>query len=524
MLEVFDRSHIMIKQFTNYRNILPTISIVGLGFIFARLTGIIKTIVIANQFGTSPEIAAYWVAFRIPDLLFNLLAGATLSAAFIPVFNKAINKEGEKAGWVLSASIINILTSMTLVFCIISFIFTDFLINIIAPGLTQEINILAIQLTRIMLISPIFFCISGMATGILNGKNHFIAPAIAPTIYNFSIIFGATYLSNSFGVEGLAFSVVLGSIGHLLVQLYVLKGLRMEWKMSFNLRSIYVKEVISLALPRTIGLAANQINLIIFILFASNISEESINAFNYAHMFIMLPVALIGMSISIAIFPKLSSLFTVNKLKEFHEYAEKTISAIIFLSIPAIVGILTLVNPMTKLIFEHGEFEPSSTIFVQNIVILFVPIIFAFSLTEIFSRIYYAAMDTRTPVIATIISVVINVLICVFAVDKFGYQSIALAGSIAALSELTFLVCFLKKKDININYKFILIDFIKVLIVSFGMYLIIKFVDNNIIKKYLANEFLSLFSLILLGIVSYFILFRIFFKHKYNSIIHFLKE
>jgi len=524
MPEVFDRSRIMIKKMTQYRKILPAISIVGLGFIFARLTGIIKTIVIANQFGTSPEIAAYWVAFRIPDLLFNLLAGATLSAAFIPVFNKVINEEGNLAGWELSSSIINILTTVTLIFCIISLIFTDFLIHIIAPGLNQEINLLAIQLTRIMLVSPIFFCISGMATGILNGKNHFIAPAIAPTIYNFSIIFGAIYLSNSFGVKGLAFSVVMGSIGHLLIQLFVLKILHMEWKPSFNFRSIYVKEVISLALPRTIGLAANQINLIIFILFASKISEENINAFNYAHMFIMLPVALIGMSVSIAIFPKISSLFLLKKFKEFHEYAEKTINTIIFLSIPAMVGIITLVKPMTKLIFEHGQFEPSSTILVQNIVLLFIPIIFAFSLTEIFSRIYYAAMDTKTPVVATVISVVINVLICSFSIDQFGYKSIALAGSIAAISELTFLVYCLKKKDIIINYQSILIDSVKVLIVSFGMYLIIQFTDNMIIGKYLVNEFLSLFCLILFGIISYFALFRIFFKHKYNSIIHFLKE
>tara|TARA_Y100001970_G_scaffold132492_1_gene163471 strand:+ start:24118 stop:25692 length:1575 start_codon:yes stop_codon:yes gene_type:complete len=523
MPEVFDRSHIMIKQIIQYKKILPAISIVGLGFVFARLTGIIKTIVIANQFGTSPEIAAYWVAFRIPDLLFNLLAGATLSAAFIPIFNKVVNKEGDRAGWELSSSIINILTLVTLIFCIVAFIFTAFFINIIAPGLNQEINELAIDLTRIMLASPIFFCISGMSTGILNGKNHFIAPAIAPTIYNISIIFGAMYLSSSSGVQGLAFSVVIGSIGHLLVQLFVLRGLGMEWSPSFNFKSKNVKEVITLALPRTIGLAANQINLIIFILFASKISEENINAFNYAHMFIMLPVALIGMSVSIAIFPKISSLFILKKFKEFHEYSEKTINLIIFLSIPAMIGILSLAQPMTKLIFEHGQFDPNSTILVKNIVILFTPIIFAFSLTEIFSRIYYAAMDTKTPVVATVISVIINVLICSFAVGKFGYQSIAVAGSIAALSELSFLIYRLKKKGIIMNYQHILADSMRVLIVSFGMYLIIQLIDNIIVKKYLVNEFLSLFVLILVGIISYFALFRICFKQKYSSIIHFLK-
>jgi len=305
------------NKFSKLNKYLPAVSIVSLGFIFARLTGIVKTIVIADQFGTSPEIAAYWVAFRIPDLLFNLLSGATLSAAFIPIFSSVLTNDGDDEGWRLASSIINILTTLTLLFCIICMLFTEHLITLIAPGLSLNVKSLAIDLTRIMLISPIFFCISGMATGILNSKNHFLAPAIAPTVYNLSIIIGALTLTINYGVKGLAFAVVIGSIGHLLVQLIMLKIMKMKWHPQFNIQSNNVRKIIQLALPRTIGLAANQINLIIFIIFASTISEQTINAFNYAHMFIMLPVALIGMSISIAVFPQISKLFIAKKSEEF---------------------------------------------------------------------------------------------------------------------------------------------------------------------------------------------------------------
>ena len=215
------------NKFLKVNKYLPAVSIVSLGFIFARLTGIIKTMVIADQFGTSPEIAAYWVAFRIPDLLFNLLSGATLSAAFIPIFSSVLTNDGDDEGWQLASSIINILTTLTLFFCIICILFTEDLVTLIAPGLSLNVKSLAIDLTRIMLISPIFFCISGMATGILNSKNHFLAPAIAPTVYNLTIIIGALTLTVNYGVKGLAFAVVIGSIGHLFIQLIMLKIMKM---------------------------------------------------------------------------------------------------------------------------------------------------------------------------------------------------------------------------------------------------------------------------------------------------------
>jgi|TARA_B110000438_G_scaffold293119_2_gene332464 putative peptidoglycan lipid II flippase len=512
------------NKFLKVNKYLPAVSIVSLGFIFARLTGIIKTMVIADQFGTSPEIAAYWVAFRIPDLLFNLLSGATLSAAFIPIFSSVLTNDGDDEGWQLASSIINILTTLTLFFCIICILFTEDLVTLIAPGLSLNVKSLAIDLTRIMLISPIFFCISGMATGILNSKNHFLAPAIAPTVYNLTIIIGALTLTVNYGVKGLAFAVVIGSIGHLFIQLIMLKIMKMKWHPQFNIRSNNVRKIIQLALPRTIGLAANQINLIIFIIFASTISEQTINAFNYAHMFIMLPVALIGMSISIAVFPQISKLFISKQSKEFKQLVEFAIFLIIFLSIPALVGIIFLMGPIIKIIFEHGEFDSQSTALVQDIVLYFSPIIVAFSLTEIMSRVYYATMDTKTPVIATIISVLFNVLICTFFVDDFGYKAIAIAGSIASIIELSILIYFLKFRSIHLNYKKLIFETMQVIFISLLMYISIDICSSYLFKKYISSDYLQLIFTIILGVAFYFISYRIFLKEKTDRIIHFLKQ
>ena len=512
-----------------YKQYIATISIVTLGFIFARFTGVIKTIVIADNFGTSPEIAAYWVAFRIPDLLFNLLSGATLSAAFIPVFNKVMINKGEMKSWQYASATMNILTLATLILCVITIIFANFLVPLIAPGLKSDILEQAIFLTRIMLISPIFFCISGMSTGILNGRNHFLAPAIAPTIYNLSIIIGTITLSKSYGTTGLAISVVIGSIGHLLIQLITLKIMKMNWKFTFDLHSKDVRTVIKLALPRTIGLAANQINMIVLILFASTISLTAISAFTYSYMLVMLPVALIGMSISITIFPKLTTLFTLNKHREFIQTAQSAIFLIMFLSIPAVGGIILLINPITKIVFEHGEFTAESSAIVKEMAIYLSPLIIAFSLTEIFSRIYYALMDTKTPVIATIISVIINILICITLKDYFGFKSIALACSIASIVETLLLICLLKRKNIQFNYNQLINDFIKISMISLIMFIFTKFLLNQLylnesLSHYLNNDYLRVILTIIISITSYFIMCKIILKEKTDKIIYFLKE
>ncbi|MEX0750863.1 MAG: lipid II flippase MurJ, partial [Dehalococcoidia bacterium] len=197
-------------------------SIVALGFLGSRLLGLVRTVAIAHAHGTSPDLDAYFVAFRLPDLIFQLLAGATLGSAFIPTFARVLNRGSEQDAWRLTSSVLNIVFLATLVFAVLGLLFAPVLVPLTAPGLgdetgqSEELRALAIDLTRIMMISPILFAVSGMFMGILNARHHFLAPAIAPMFYNVAIIVGALISDD---VKVLAFAVVIGALLHLLVQL-----------------------------------------------------------------------------------------------------------------------------------------------------------------------------------------------------------------------------------------------------------------------------------------------------------------
>ncbi|HEX6030060.1 MAG TPA: lipid II flippase MurJ, partial [Tepidiformaceae bacterium] len=235
-------------------------TIVAFGFVGSRLLGVVRSIVIANQFGTSADYEAYVVAFRIPDLIFQVLAGATLGSAFIPVFARLYRRENEARAWELASKVMTLITAATAALCLLAFLLAPWLVPLTAPGLDNEGK--AVFLTRFMLLSPLLFAMSGMVTGILNARQLFFLPALAPMLYNLAIIFGAVVLAEEWGINGLAAGVVIGAGLHLLVQVPGLVRERMKFRPSFDWRDGAVREVGRLMGPRVIGLAAAQLNFV----------------------------------------------------------------------------------------------------------------------------------------------------------------------------------------------------------------------------------------------------------------------
>ena len=199
--------------------------LVAFGFLGSRLLGALRTVVIANEYGASAELDAFFVAQRLPELVFQVLAGATLASAFIPVYARYLNRRGEDEAWRLASIVLNVVLLATIVLAAVMLIFAEWLVPALAPGLGEdsgmqsELRDDAIFLTRVMLLSPILFAVSGMITGILNARHHFLLPAFAPMLYNLAIILGALLLSDELGVEALALGVIVGSGLHLVIQL-----------------------------------------------------------------------------------------------------------------------------------------------------------------------------------------------------------------------------------------------------------------------------------------------------------------
>jgi putative peptidoglycan lipid II flippase len=432
--------------------LLGAAGIVALGFLGSRILGLLRSVAIADVFGTDPELASYWVAFRLPDLVFQLLAGATLSAAFIPVYSRVVLHEGREEAWRLASRVLNLVSVATLLAAGLAFALAPLLVPLLAPGLGEasgresELRDLAVELTRLMLLSPVLFGISGMLTGILNARQHFAAPALAPMIYNASIIFGAVVLTGPLGVRGLAWGVVIGATGHLLVQLPALRSVGMRWSPSLSLRSAGVLEVLRLMGPRVVGLGASQVNFLVLLFFASFVSDAAISAVTYAFLMMMLPVGVVGMAVATAAFPTFAQQAAAGQMDLLRGTLWRTFRGVLFLAVPASVGLMVLSEPLVRLMLERGAFDVGSTELVAGALVVFGVGVFAHAGIEIVSRGFYAMEDTRTPVLVAVLAMGLNVLLAVALVGPFELRGLAAAASVTAIVELGALVWLLRDR------------------------------------------------------------------------------
>lgn len=408
-------------------------AIVAFGFLGSRVLGVLRTTVIAWRFGSGPELDAYNVAFRVPDLIFQVLAGATLGSAFIPVFTRLYRREGEARAWELASATLNLVTIATAALCAIAFVFAPWIVPLTAPGLEMEDK--AVSLTRLMLLSPLLFSMSGIVTGILNARQRFFLPALAPMLYNVAIIFGAVVLAKPWGIDGLATGVVLGAGAHLAVQMPGLARERMAYRFLLDWKDAAVREVGRLMGPRVIGLAAAQLNFVIATYFASKMGAGAISAIMYAWTISTLPLALFGMALSTAIFPRLAEHAADSDYDALAETVSRGFRMIVFLTVPAAIGLLFLRDPATTLLLRWGEFTPADASIVAATLAFYCAGIVPQAAIEIHSRGFYALGDTRTPVGLAVVAMGFNLVLSALLWERYGLEGLAFAFAAAAWIE-----------------------------------------------------------------------------------------
>ncbi|HEY5476537.1 MAG TPA: murein biosynthesis integral membrane protein MurJ [Tepidiformaceae bacterium] len=418
-------------------------AIVAFGFFGSRLLGVVRTMAIASAFGASPELDAYWVAFRVPDLIFQVLAGATLGSAFIPVFARLYRRESEDEAWGLASNVLNLVTAATAALCVVAFVLAPLLVPLLAPGLGKdigrhdELTAKAVSLTRLMLLSPLLFAMSGMVTGILNARQRFLLPALAPMFYNVAIILGALLLSGPFGVNGLAIGVIAGAGLHLCVQVPGLVREGMRWRPTFDWRESHVREVARLMGPRVIGLAAAQVNFLVTTYFASRIGASAISNLTYAWLLAGLPLALFGMALSTAVFPRLAEHAAAEDSDALTSTVSQVLRIIMFLTIPAALGLVLLREPITVLLLQRGQFTSADATITATALGLYCLGIVPQAGIEIHSRGFYAMGDTRTPVTLAVVAVGVNFVLSAMLWGHFQHKGLAFAVSAAAWVEWT---------------------------------------------------------------------------------------
>ncbi len=402
----------------------------------SRVLGWLRLLVIGAQFGASRELDAYFAAFRIPDAIFQLVVAGALSAALIPVFSGYRARQQEREAWQLASSIINLVLVALVGLSLLMAVLAPWIVPLVTPGFDPPTTELTIRLTRLMLLSPVFVGMGAVVTGLLNSYDRFALPALAPLVYNAAIILAAIFLAPMIGVEGLAVGVVIGSLGHLAIQLPQLAQVGRRYDLLVTFRHPGVRQVLWLMGPRTLGLAAVQLNFIVSTLLATGLPEGSVTAYNYAFQLMQVPVGVVGVSVAVVLFPTLSRDAALGRVGEVRRKLSRALRVLLFVALPVTAVVVVLREPLTAVFFQYGLFSEQSTERTAHALAFFGIALAAHTVQHLLARTFYAFQDTRTPVTWAIVAVVVNIGLMLVLVGPMGVAGLALALSLAAFLEV----------------------------------------------------------------------------------------
>jgi len=434
----------------------------------SRVLGLLREIVVRQFLGvTTLEATAFDVAGRFPETIFLIVAGGAIGSAFIPTFAAYFSRDDEPGAWRLFSAVLNLTTIITTAVSIVVMIFAaPFVTFFYADNIAQEPALLplTVSLMRIMLLSPIIFGISGIVMAALNARQHFLMPALAPSVYNIGIIIGGL-LGAFIGkgdplptVFGLAWGTVAGALGHMLVQLPALRGVRARYTPILILRDPGVMQVLRLMGPRVLGLSFSEINKFIILFLTGSMVLGTLPALNAAFRILIMPQGILGQALGIAAFPTLATLAARSAHREMRHILSDSLRLILFLGLPATVLLMLLAGPYVTVLFERGLFDNEATIMVATALQFYAVGLIALTTIEIVARAFYALSDTLTPVLAGGFQILVMWTLSLWLRDvvfsAYGWPplgALALGFSLSNIVEVMLLLWLVRRKLGGLN-------------------------------------------------------------------------
>ncbi len=436
------------------KQIARAASTVMLAFLLSNVVGLVRQIVVSQAFGTSAAMDAFNAASRLPDLLFNLVAGGALGSAFIPVFTEFLVQNRRDDAWRLASALSNLIAlSLGGLSLLAAWAAEPIVARLLAPGFDPAQQALTVDLLRILLLSPTIFGLSGLTMGVLHSHQRFLWPALAPTMYWLGMIGGVLFLAPRWGIYGLAWGAVLGSLGHWMVQwpaLWRLPGRRYVPTLGWHIPA--VRRVFRLMAPRWLGVAVVQLNFWINVVLASGMPEGSLTAIQIAWAVMTMPQVVIAQAIAIAALPTFSAQVARGEWDALRTTLVQTLRGVVLLALPAGVGLIVLRKPLIAALFQRGAFDQRSTELVAWALLWYALGLVSHSLVEIASRAFYALKDTRTPVVVGTLAMSLNLgLSLLFArgFEAWGWPphgGLALANTVATTLEALGLMLWLNRR------------------------------------------------------------------------------
>lgn len=385
------------------KSVTQSAFVLALSGLAADIFSLFRDRLLASEFGASRALDLYYVSFRLPDFIYTFSLFFAASTALIPLLLEKFS-EDKKQAEEFFGNIFSLFGLVTLFLVLLAYFFMPFIIPYLAPGFSPEEQSQVINLSRILLLSPLFLGLSNLVSSVIQSFRRFYIYALSPLFYNFGIIFGILFLMPRLGLSGLVWGVVLGASLHFLIQLPTLLSLGFSVRPRFPKISPDIIRSLKLSLPRTLGLSLNQLVLSTITALASTLGAGAVAVFNFAANLQSVPLSIIGLSYSVSAFPTLAASYAQNNTKNFLDHFSLALRHIVFWSLPATILFIVLRAQIVRVVLGAGAFSWVDTRLTAAALLLLALSILSQGLLMLLIRAFYAAGHTFLPVGINLVS------------------------------------------------------------------------------------------------------------------------
>jgi putative peptidoglycan lipid II flippase len=423
--------------------------IIGLAVMCSRLLGLLREQIFAALFGGGMAMDAFTAAFRIPNLLRDLFAEGALSTAFVTTFSKTIARGGDADAWRLAHKVATMTALVLGLLCIVGMIFSEQLVHLLAPGFDPEKAALTAHLTRIMFPFILLVSLAALTMGMLNAKNVFGVPAMASSFFNIGSIVGGVglgfWIDPHFGPRaliGLAFATLIGGALQFAVQLPSLARLGYRFRPDFHWRDPGVKAILLLMGPAVIAASTTQFNVLVNSMFASTLGDGAIFWLAIAFRLMQLPLGLFGVALGSVTLPLLSRLVVAGRLDAFRSELARAIRWALLLTLPSMVGLIMLAEPIISVLYQHGKFNAYEAAQAAGALRFYAIGLAGYAALKVLVNAFYALDRRKTPMLVSFLAVGLNLLFNWLFTFRLGWGHRGLAFSTGCLATFNFLLLY----------------------------------------------------------------------------------
>lgn len=543
------------KSQTKQTSVARSAGIVSIAVMFSRVLGLVREMVFAHFFGAGFLYDAYQAAFTIPNVLRDLFAEGALSAAFVKVFTDYQINKSEPEAWRLASLVLNALAIVMSIITILGILLAPYLVPFITRGFPPDKIHLTVVMTQIMFPFILLIALAAVAMGVLNTKGNFGVPASASTVFNIVSIFiglGFAYwlsggsweaaqdkytipsVSAKWAILGMAIGTLIGGAAQFLMQLPSLFRVGFRFTPVLSFRNEGVKQIMRLMAPAILGTSAVQINVLINLMFVSEI-EGGRSWLSYAFRLMQFPIGVFGVAVGTASIPVLSRMASEGKFGEFRQTLSSSINLVFLMTLPSACGLIILGEPIIRLLYSHGSFKETDVPMTAWALSGYAIGLTGYAAIKVLSPAFYALNDAKTPMIIAVFSIGVNAVVSYFSLrllsgfgvspetpSGYGHIGVALATSSVALVNFFALAFIMRKRLSGIDGREILSAFIKITIASAVMSTVCYFSYQFLLQRFgfetLLLKIIEAFVPIALGGIVFVVMAKILHIHEINKI------